>query len=289
MMKKLVSFLAIAALTALGASVVFAGQKPRTGVNGSMHDITYLGSAYGYYNQDDYQRVCIFCHTPHNAQPQGTVPAPLWNHAGSPVDLAPYTWAAPANLPINFDVDPLIGPSRLCMGCHDGVTAVDSHGPTMGTAQGNNNGTHTLNSPGRAITDLTVTHPIGFLYADAVAARNVNGNDELVDPTTGATFVDRVLDGVNGNAANNNSHNLGFVDARASLNAPSPRSGWTFTGKKLSDTLYGGYMTCASCHEVHNLNNSENDPSVSNPAFTPNYFVWAREKGSALCLSCHVK
>ena len=140
MMKKLVSLLAIAALTALGFSAALAGQSPATGVNGSMHDITYLGQAGSYgYSQDDFQRVCIFCHTPHNAQPNGAVPAPLWNHEASTVDLAPYTWAAPANLPIAFDVDPLIGPSRLCMGCHDGVTAVDKHGPTTGTAEGTTN------------------------------------------------------------------------------------------------------------------------------------------------------
>ncbi|WP_408967406.1 cytochrome c3 family protein [Oryzomonas sp.] len=48
-------------------------------------------------------------------------------------------------------------------------------------------------------------------------------------------------------------------------------------------------MTCASCHDVHNTNNAKNDPSISNPNFTPNYFVWAKETNSALCLSCHVK
>lgn len=284
MMKKLASIIAVAAFAA-GAYTAFAGQAPRTGVNGSWHDITYLGNAFGYYNQDDYQRVCIFCHTPHNAQPQGAIPAPLWNHEGSTVDLAPYTWAAPANLPIQFDADPLIGPSRLCMGCHDGLTAVDSHGPTSGTAQGNNNGNHVLTSPGRAITDLTVTHPIGFLYADAMAVRNVDGNDEIVDPSN--EFVDRVRE--DSLAYLNNSRTA--VDAKTGVNPGgiAPRDQWTYTGKKISDTLYGGYMTCSSCHEVHNLNNSENDPSVSNPAYTPNYFVWAREKGSALCLSCHVK
>jgi hypothetical protein len=267
-MKKLATLLAIAALTALGASAVIAGQAPTTGVNGSMHDITYLGgTGYGGYQQDDFQRVCIFCHTPHNAQPQGDVPAPLWNHAESTVDLAPYTWAAPANLPITFDVDPLIGPSRLCMGCHDGITAVDKHGPDVGTAAGTAAykalpGT-AMSSPGRAITDLTVTHPIGFLYSEAQAVRP----GELVDPLE--EFIDNVPDGPD-------------VDT-------TDRALWGGTGKVINDTLYGGYMTCASCHEVHNTKNSPNNPSVNTPGFTPNYFVWAREKNSALCLSCHIK
>jgi cytochrome c553 len=269
MMKKLVTLLAIAALTALGSSALFAGQAPQTGVNGSMHDITYLGSTgYGGYQQDDFQRVCIFCHTPHNAQPNGDVPAPLWNHEAATVDLAPYTWAAPANLPIAFDVDPLIGPSRLCMGCHDGITAVDKHGPDVGTAAGTAAykalpGT-AMSSPGRAITDLTVTHPIGFLYSDAVAVR---GLTELVADSQ--FFIDNVPDGPTTNSVT--------------------RAGYTYTTKKISDTMYSGYMTCASCHEVHNTKNSANNPSINTPGFTPNYFVWAREKNSALCLSCHIK
>ena len=58
--------------------------------------------------------MCIFCHTPHNAMnvaQTGNVPVPLWNHALSSQQLDPYTWAAPANLPIQFNNDPLIGPS----------------------------------------------------------------------------------------------------------------------------------------------------------------------------------
>jgi len=272
MMKKLVTLLAIAALSALGASAAMAGQTAATGVNGSMHDITYLGQAGGFgYNQDDFQRVCIFCHTPHNAQPNGDVPAPLWNHPESTVDLAPYTWAAPANLPIAFDVDPLIGPSRLCMGCHDGITAVDKHGPTVGTAEGTPAYKalpgNPMASAGRFITDLTVTHPIGFTYADAFSVR---GATELVDPTTGY-FLASVPDGPNVNT--NDRAGSGFVDGT----------------KKISDTLYGGFVTCASCHEVHNTKNAVNDPSIYTPSFSPNYFVWAKEKNSALCLSCHIK
>src|ERR1039457_72536 len=275
MMKKIVSLLAIAALTAIGSMAVQAGQYPRTGVNGSMHDITYLGAGpdAGTYNQDDFQRVCIFCHTPHNAQPQGDPPAPLWNHQLG-VDLNAYVWAAPANNNILIDVDPLIGPSRLCMGCHDGITAVDKHGPSVGTAQGTGAYQalpgHAMTNAGRAITDLTVTHPIGFQYSDAETYRNAGGATELVPAATGL-FIERIT-----SLATNDTRN------RAG-------TGFTYQTKKISDVLYGGYVTCASCHEVHNPNNALNDPSVNTPGFRPNYFVWAREQGSALCLSCHIK
>ena len=45
-MKKLVSIMAFVALTAASATVSFAGHAPATGVNESMHDITYLGAGW---------------------------------------------------------------------------------------------------------------------------------------------------------------------------------------------------------------------------------------------------
>jgi hypothetical protein len=256
MMKKLASILAVVALSAVSATVAFAGGGAGTGVNGSLHDITYLGASGGYYNQDQYQRVCVFCHTPHNAQPNGAVPAPLWNHAPSSVTLASYAWAAPANLPIAFNGDALVGPSRLCMACHDGLTAVDSHG----SAGQGGNGNHVMNSATRTITNLGVTHPIGFQYGEAYTAR---GADELV-PTT-AHFLTSVP---TGNAA---------VTANTKT-----RGGFTQGTKVIGDTMYSGFMTCASCHDVHNTNNVASAAGY-------NYFLWAPEEGSAICLSCHIK
>lgn len=274
MMKKLAVIMAVAAFVAGTAAVSFAGSAPGTGVSGSFHDITYLGSTGGVYNQDDFQRVCIFCHTPHNALPNGSVPAPLWNHAPSNVNLAPYTWAAPANLPIAFNADPLIGPSRLCMACHDGVTAVDSHGAAGST----NNGNHVMtasytdglgNTAKRYITDLGVTHPIGFQYADAVNARNVTGDTELITPDQ--HFLSSVPTG-----------------AAASTSNTKTRAGFTQGSKAINDTLYSGFMTCATCHEVHNTNNVASTAGIHS-GIVPNYFLWSPEQGSAICLSCHIK
>ena len=272
-MKKLASVLAVAALVATTSTVAFAGAAPGTGVNGSMHDINAVA---GGYNKDDFQRVCVFCHTPHNALPNGSVPAPLWNHAPSTVALDPYTWAAPANLAIGFNADPLVGPSRLCMACHDGVTAVDSHG-SAGSA---NNGNHKMtsaytdglgNTAKRYIDDLNVTHPIGFLYADAVSARNANGNgyQEI------AVETDHFLDAIP----------LG--SAAATWNTKTGRT-VNASNKKIGDVLYSGYFTCASCHDVHNTNNVASLNAISDN-HVPNYFLWAPEQGSTICLSCHIK
>jgi hypothetical protein len=136
----------------------------------------------------------------------------------------------------------------------------------MGTAQGGS-GSQVINTAsGRAWTDLTGTHPIGFSYPAAFIARTAT---ELVDPSVGH-FVNNV--GTDTTIAN-----------RAA-------TGYTYRTKAISDTLYnGGLLTCASCHDVHNTNNARNNVILNNGATEPNYFVWAGEANSALCLSCHVK
>ncbi len=266
-MKKLASILALVALSAVSATVSFAGSGPGTGVNESMHDINVAGG--GAYQKDDFQRVCVFCHTPHNALPNGSVPAPLWNHDDQTPLMSPYTWAAPANLGIAFNSDPLVGPSRLCMNCHDGITAVDKHG-SAGSGHNGNTKMSSSYTDGlghlakRYIDDLTVTHPIGFLYADAVTARNIGGLTEIVTPDQ------NFLAGVPANP-----------DTKS-------RGGWPKGNKKIGDTLYSGWMTCASCHEVHNTNNVASTAALSN-GNVPNYFLWAPEQQSTICLSCHVK
>lgn len=254
-MKKIVGILAAAALIAGSATVALAGQAPGTGVVGSMHDMNV--SSGGSLQQDDMQRVCIFCHTPHNANMGGEVAGtyPLWNHTlPDTTGWQNYVFATPANQDPSIDTsDPLIGPSRLCMSCHDGVIAPDQHGGAISQA-----GTNPMTGE-KAIgagKDLTDDHPIGFSYNNALAIR---GTSELALTTdTLATSIDTTT---------------GIV-TRAST-------------KPIGDLLFNGdVVTCASCHEVHNKNNVAN-PSAS--LGTANYFLWAPEKDSLNCLTCHKK
>jgi len=52
-------------------------------------------------------------------------------------------------------------------------------------------------------------------------------------------------------------------------------------------------MTCATCHEVHNKDNAKqanfNGVNGSDASAAPNFFLYAPEKDSLICLSCHVK
>lgn len=249
-MKKFAVAIVIASI-AVSATVAFAGILPRTGINGSKHDINAVAG----YRDDTLKRTCVFCHTPHNVTVQDL--APLWNRAASASALAAYAWISPANSTIAFNPDPLVGPSRLCMSCHDGVIAVDSHAGAAPMLQVG--GTVMTGAP--KISSLLITHPIGFLYSEAYTKR---GASELVPVTAG--FIASAIP----------------TDGTFDTNS---RAALTLSSKKIGDTLYGGFMTCASCHDVHNTVNVA--PDATSPAY--NYFLYAKQEGSAICLSCHVK
>lgn len=134
-------------------------------------------------------QICIFCHIPHSAAPQST----LWsrpdpNTATFPLYAQPL--AIKGNIPGMIDptapsrskysnTDPSVtypnGASRLCLSCHDGITAI-------GILRDNTSIAMVGGSdyvPANAVIDLSTTHPISFVYnaavlGDILAARGIN-------------------------------------------------------------------------------------------------------------------
>jgi predicted CXXCH cytochrome family protein len=165
----------------------------------------------------DEDQICIFCHTPHQANPA----APLWNHtlattASYGVYGSPTLQAADiADIGGGTDV------SNLCMSCHDGTVGVndlvnpanDTGGnPTMGSgneldATGKILGTRATNLS----TDLTNDHPVNFTYDAALAT----ADGELQTPDSAS-----------------------YVDAAHTV------------------PLFGAKLQCASCHDPHDNTNS---------------------------------
>ena len=242
------SILTAAFLLAFAAGAAIAGTTPGTGVVGSVHDMNSITGL----TDDSQGRVCAFCHTPHHAlvDPTGEN-QPLWSHqyTGYINNWIPYQ---SPTLQANI-IDPLMGPSRLCMSCHDGVVAADQH---YGSVGGNTNARLSSDSwDGAAIgkatdgtnADFSNDHPIGFNYNDAQAADVGNG----LFASAGRTFKNNV-------------------------NNP------TLTVKDV--LLNGDFMTCATCHDVHNKDNATNTKASGK-----NYLVYAPQDGSALCLTCHNK
>ena len=125
------------------------------GIAGTPHDLSIrLGTG----------QVCLSCHAPH----KGLSPSagPLWNHALSN-----------ASFTQNGAALALTGSSRLCMGCHDGVTAVGNFGianPAIHVSPGLANlaiqnlpGANPANDVG---TDLSGRHPVSVIYPKANAS-----------------------------------------------------------------------------------------------------------------------
>ncbi len=106
-------------------------------------------------------RICVFCHTPHNANPR----TPLWNKNLSATNYTPYsstTMKATMNQPM--------GPSRLCLSCHDGTIAIgDLLNPSGRVAMMNVSSSGAIPASSRSYigTELEYHHPFSFSYYDA--------------------------------------------------------------------------------------------------------------------------
>lgn len=105
-------------------------------------------------------RICVFCHTPHNASPL----SPLWNKELEPQVYSVYTSptlrAGPLPQPS--------GPTKLCLSCHDGTIAM---GAVLNPAAGIGMAGGDTLAPGSLANfglDLSGHHPVSFSYAAAL-------------------------------------------------------------------------------------------------------------------------
>lgn len=121
-------------------------------------------------------QICIFCHTPHSATPEST----LWSRPDPNTGTFPLYGqqlvikgdypGAPAGSQdrSQYKNDGSViypsGASRLCLSCHDGVTAIGilNDGTSIAMLGGQDLVT------GVAVIDLSTSHPISFVYDNAV-------------------------------------------------------------------------------------------------------------------------
>lgn len=132
-------------------------------ITGSAHDFSGSGWSGG--------RICIACHTPHNADTTVSV-APLWNHE---ITASNFTMYSSPSLDGTITGQP-DGVSRLCLSCHDGTVAVDSFGGSTGT---------TFISGGKNLgTDLSDDHPISITFDTALATLDGGLHDPAATTVT---------------------------------------------------------------------------------------------------------
>lgn len=186
-MKKL--FLVTVALALVASTGVMAQT-----VVGTAHDLSTLGPG----ATTNVNRVCVFCHTPHQAT-AANAQDPLWNHTLS--GTASYGVYASATLDATpTDIGGAVAgsapTSNLCMSCHDGTISVASlyNDPNevvsvTVTDGGNVVGGFITGNPNIG-TDLTDDHPINFTYDTGLAGTDGG----LVDPA-GSPAVQALLIG----------------------------------------------------------------------------------------------
>ncbi|UCF66105.1 MAG: hypothetical protein JSV80_09880 [Acidobacteriota bacterium] len=138
-----------ACLLAVAVLVGLAGD-----LSSSKHNLSVSGP--GPVTAETESQICIFCHTPHNANPA----VPLWNHAGSE---ATYSTYASTTLTVTSPLGQPTGSSKLCLSCHDGTVALgqtvnDGLISVLNTGPG---GTMPVGSSDLGI-DLTDDHPVSF-------------------------------------------------------------------------------------------------------------------------------
>lgn len=216
------------------------------GIKGTKHDLSVSGP--GTVKAVNENQVCIFCHTPHNANPA----YPLWNHEISTVNnyinywsptLQSYTAAAAA--------PPIDGFSRLCLSCHDGTVGVASiegdvrEDIRMVTIPGViESGKLKSGAAGYLGTDLSGGHPISILYDEALVTRR-NASPTLMH--------------LNGNIKKFGEKSGGDPDV-------------------MIYPTQGGYgVQCPSCHDPHGSKGGSGAPPL-----------WRKSTYEDVCAVCHI-
>ncbi|MFA5241203.1 MAG: cytochrome c3 family protein [Sulfuricella sp.] len=191
------------------------------GIATTKHNLSASGT--GTYKATSETQLCVFCHTPHNANPA----VPLWNHKLSAEIYTPYS----SNTLAAAAPGQPSGTSKLCLTCHDGTVAL---GGVQNLPFAHQAGTVSgleafLTGPANLGSDLRNDHPISFLYDPVLAATNL----ELVSP---ALLTGKIKPDSTGQMQCTSCH-----DAHSDANPKFMHVGYT-------DGAGYGSPLCRTCH-----------------------------------------
>jgi predicted CXXCH cytochrome family protein len=147
---------------------VFFQHRAFAGIKGTKHDLSVTGA--GTIKALQETQTCIFCHTPHNADPA----YPLWGHeVTQTTNYKHYTSASLVSYTSESDAPPIDGISRLCLSCHDGTIALGAvtagHQQILMTSK-----FIPFDAPGYLGTDLSGGHPISIVYDETLVSRRAS-------------------------------------------------------------------------------------------------------------------
>ena len=255
-------------------------------------------------SRNQYEQVCVYCHTPHGAS--GALNAPLWNrtHLGN-------TYTTYDTLGSSTLTQPVTQPgvnSLTCLSCHDGTVAIDSiinmpNENSLGQTSGNYDpnqatsvNTTFLDSWPQPSGD-TVNHTVLGSETSDVGCMVCHTDGGSGDIFPGAPDFQVFVIGTD----LRNDHPVGItyptartLGADADFNATNAASAtmtWYDDGDgkaqkdeiRFYDTGDGPEVECASCHDPHGVP-SAGAGSVFNPTF-----LRVSNSQSAVCQTCHNK
>lgn len=151
MFSKTLHLIAVVLLT-----VSAAGAGTKTSILDTPHNLSVSGR--GEIKSLSETRVCVFCHSSHNASKEG----PLWNHETTPSQFRTYNRSTMLGNP-----EAPNGATKLCLSCHDGtiaVGAVRSMARTIAMANVGPSGEIPSGRSSNLGTDLTGTHPVSVKF-----------------------------------------------------------------------------------------------------------------------------
>lgn len=238
------------------------GKEASSGVTGTSHDLSMTGGAAFAY---DTLQICVFCHTPHNANKDQK-----YNGSGGEVLNGIYLWNREVpgqafrlynSVTMNAEISQPGTVSLLCMSCHDGAGAMNvvlnlPEGGGVGNLPAVVTGT-TMNQFGDAPNDPYIKR---FNIGEAVTSNGMGeehgtGGDDLT-----------------------NDHPVGFIYnptlAVADGGLVVPETPQRVDGEGLL-RLFRGRFECSTCHNPHDD--------------TLGAFLVINNTRSALCLACHLK
>lgn len=264
----------------LASSFAIAGNAGN--VKNTAHNFSSGGSGGYSYQSKDVKEVCVFCHTPHNA---GSTRL-LWNKANnSAPNFRLYTSSGTLSTTVRLQSTlSATSPSLLCLGCHDGVTAMNVlHSAPSGTSQAApagypsgssivmlNNGTYGSTAPGGGLS-IPKKGAYDFGIGDYLPSNAIGLSAS--DQTTGTNLTD--------------DHPIGFSYSDVATETPTRiNSIATVNTKSGGNIRFFGpkqKVECSTCHDPH----VDYSFASGNTALTP--FLVMSNAQSSLCLACHNK
>jgi len=257
-----------------------------TSVVNSKHNLSLSGP--GPIKSSTESRICVFCHIPHNASPDG----PLWHHTLSVSNYYLYSSST-----LDSTMNQPSGSSKLCLSCHDGTIALGS------------TTSRTLDMSGAPDLDLdlsfasTATGYLGTVLSDdhPVSFTRNAADTETHDPPGGDPVK---LDGsgliqcISCHDPHDNQYGYFLVKNNISAGIGSQicltchvKSGWmsnphrnattvTYTGGPRGPFGTGTVAEygCEGCHDPHSADEYERLLDEDNPGAT---------KEENVCYNCH--